>query len=255
MRKFDYILGLPITTDTVTEEFLEFLNSDDKKILVMTGSFFYNGNDYKNTKVGFDALLDNGFKLYSNNNDMAFIPPNVNKAILYINISLDKVVTNASYVMLDYIQNVLHSLELDENTKVGYVCAGSPKLYDVIAFSIIQNDPGIKIIDTKSSADIIYEELNKDKPLQIVYNDIMNFEENSINILGCLGKSYMQINIQELKEALCYFNTIFEVRLGYAKDKLIRKIHKEQLIFELQNNINFFEQSSLVIYNDDSIEQ
>ena len=136
MRKFDYILGLPITTDTVTEEFLEFLNSDGRKILVMTGSFLYNGDDYKNTKVGFDALLDSGFKLYSNKDNIAFIPPNVNKAILYVNISLDKVVGNVGDVMLDYIENVVSSLELDEDVTVGYVCAGSPKLYDIITIMI-----------------------------------------------------------------------------------------------------------------------
>ena len=191
MKEINYILGLPITTDTISEEFLEFINSEENKIIVTTGSFFFNGQDYTLTKVGFDQLMRKGFKIFGNNKERAFIPPNVNKSILQINLDFS-VVNSSPDSILEYIENIIDSLDLEKSDTVCYACPGSPYLYDSLSKTIINKYKDIKVIDTKSSADIIKEKLEIDKPVEIIYSNQMNFNEDSLNIFGCqIGRAHV----------------------------------------------------------------
>jgi hypothetical protein len=251
MRKIDYILGLPIEPNSVTSEFLDFLHSDKKKVLLSTGAFFFDGPDYKGAKVGFDMLMENNFRIYSNNNKL-YIPPPVKNSITHFNLNNRSFETqNLSQMgelIISEMEEMIENSNIGEDVEVGYMCAGSPRLYDTVCYTLMQQNPDIKIIDTKSSAELIYEKIGSDKPLNVVHSDNLEFLEGHINTFGCIGNFYRSIDVSTLIQRVRPFENIYQYKFGYEEDQMVRKIHKEQFFYEIQSNPNFFDTSTIAIY-------
>lgn len=250
MKNIEYLLGLPITVESTSKEFVDFLNSDEKTCLVSLGQFFFDGRDYTLGKVGFDVLMNSGFKVYSESGGKFFVPPMVRKSLLQIN-PQKNLSQETSFSIIEYIEEVLTSSNIDENVSVGLICQGSPNLYDSISFELKNLRPEIKIIDTKSSAEIIKDRLELEKEIHIHYfGSDEELKEDCLNIFGCFGEMYNSIRFPELIELLKPFDNFYQFFLGYPTEEKKRKIQKEQLFFELKQNPMFYSNSTLVAYND-----
>ena len=76
----------------------------------------------------------------------------------------------------------------------------------------------------------------------------MNFNEDSLNIFGCLGSNYVPFNVQSLMQNIKNYDKIYQIKLGYKQEEFIREVYKEQIIYELGKNIDYFSDSTLAMH-------
>lgn len=253
MKKIDYILGLPITENSISDEFLDFINADEKQVLISVGSFFFNGVDYNCSKVGFNMLMNSNYKIYNDEDGKIFIPPITKKAFVQLNVMglfnrASQSGNNSVNRIVEEITNTIQTINVD--CKIGLVCQGSPYVYDTICSSLMELDKDIKIIDTKSSIDLVKEKFNVDKNVNVHYLQSEEMlDENAFNVIGCAGEYFKILKIPHIAERIKNFTEIYQVHVGFPNDEIIRKLGKEQLLFELKQNSGFFDTSTLVVFN------
>lgn len=228
------IVGLPLSKNSATEEFLNFISSDRPIILFSSVWFDSTSNDYITAKIGYELLFENGFKIVQN----IFVENLDTKKILLgfplwvAGGGLRKDPTDVA----NFIIEIYKKLKEDfPNYKIAYITPGSPFLYDLAVEKIINSGNNIKIIDTKSSAQLCYEHLLKydhripKYPLNIVLKNPnrVDLKENYINMIGCLGAIY-NFNSNLLLPQLSESDLIFTISIG--DNTLV----KEHTIYELK---------------------
>jgi hypothetical protein len=248
-----HILGLPLSKNSITEEFLNFIGSDTPTLLFSSVQFTDDekktNNDYITAKVGYDLLFDQGFKIIPGN---LITPTIIDKTILSFPLWLSiNGRRNASDVGIDIVKIYKQLQQTFPNVNIAYITPGSPMLYDFVVKKIIKIVDNIKIIDTKSSAELSYNYLLNysskipNYPLNLItdQNDVKLTEE-SINIIGCIGPTY-KINVNPILSQLSESDLIFTISIGYVT--LVREHTLSELRKMFKNNHPYLNSATLAI--------
>jgi hypothetical protein len=224
------IVGLPLTPESVTTQFLEFIDQPDV-VCVYASPFSTTNNDYLTAKTGFDLLFERGYQV-TQNFDQAF----TGRVILSVPLWHDR---NTARVADGVLAAYTRITEQDPHKTVCYITPGSPLLYDGVVKNLLLSSDIGTVIDTKSSAQLAIEEL-VDRgafayaPLHVV-QDNMKLEENAINILGCVGSVYYTTDVKnitlKLMPQLNIRTDIYKIKLG--SDTLIDKLSVPQFVKQL----------------------
>ena len=190
------IIGLPITEDTVTEEFKYFISQNKK--LAFFSAIHYNLNDiqsngdYISSEVGHKKLFEQGFMF----KDISNFNGDIKKVIFSLNLWYNLGQRNSPE---DVVDNIISTAKEFKQKFPEYICVymvpGSPFYHDGVSKILIKKIKNIKIIKTKSSADILCDKLkiilNKNLNFNII-EDVNNIKlkKNNINIFACLGPVY-----------------------------------------------------------------
>lgn len=238
----DFILGLPITQDSITPEFLEIVNSTEPVLLIGSVPFSAQSNDYKTTQVGYDIIINAGFKfIYSMNN----FPAKIDKNVLTLDLWERSKGVKDPCIIRDNVVSLSETLKKTYNCKTGYLTIGSPRLYDSVSKQLKILNPAIPVIDTKSSSELAYEVLNIDKPYVLVDNKDIKIIPNSVNMLGCIGSIYSHWADYDMLELLDNNWEIYDIKLGYINR--VERLSKRQLIELLNTDKYYFNTSTLAI--------
>ena len=246
-----YIVGLPITPDTITEEFLDILKCKEPTIFLM--STFLNLqnkeslNDYLTARVGFDKLFSYGIKFTDRYKDdlsnHVFMMGNV----WYRNGIRRRVRDVASDVLFTMLK-----LKQLQNANVVYIVPGSPHHYDSVSPVLISNilrfdSENIKVVNTKSSAQIAYELFDVSLPMNILDCSKIELKQSHINIVGCLGDIYSRCTDPENFINSCrQFDQIYDVKLGY--ENIVNQLTHDQLYERIFIHRKSLNDSTLVIF-------
>jgi hypothetical protein len=149
-----YIIGLPLSHDSVTSEFLEFIQQDVQTICILAGglnlSDIGRSAEYKSSHIGFDLLIKNGFQFIDSDK-----PINQKKVVFMVGncwIREDGTRMQATGVGKCIIELSEKIRKKHPNAIISRIAPGSPYLYDDVSNFIINNFSNIEVIDTKSSA-------------------------------------------------------------------------------------------------------
>jgi hypothetical protein len=226
-----YILGLPITKDSVSSEFINFINSKEPTIYIQASGFNKNTNDYLTTQVGYDILIECGIN------------------IVCLNLWNKFEIRLEAEEVCELIKEKIKEYRKDYNGKIVYVTTGSPYLYDVVCDTLMVNLPKENIIDTKSSVQLSYEIIKKihDLPINITSNKNKTIKKDFINIVGCLGEIYSNQfgNIDNFIKTFDENTLIYDIKLGY--NSIVNKILYNDLIIKIKNDRKYFNNSTIAI--------
>jgi hypothetical protein len=219
-----HIVGLPLSKDSVTDKFLNFISSDTPTLLITSVQFSMEGreinNDYITARVGYDLLFDHGFKMFPGS---LVMPDVINKTIIGFPLWLSKDGRRHAKNVADDIIEIYKQLQQKfPNVNIAYITPGSPFLYDFVVKKIIKLVNNVEVIDTESSAIISYQHLlsYSDKipkyRLKLIENplNIKKLKKHHINIVGCLSSTYAT-NVEPLLNALSESDLIFSISVGH----------------------------------------
>ena len=215
-----YIVGLPITPETVTEEFLSILKFKEPTIFLMSTFLDLQNkeslNDYVTARVGFDKLISSGLTFTNRYKENLSNHVFMMNSVWYQN----GVRRRVSDVASDILFTMLKLRQL-QDANVVYIVPGSPHHYDSVSpllVSYLRHSHGedIKVVDTKSSAQLTYELFDTSIPLNIVDCFQIEMKKYHINVIGCLGEIYATfVNRERFFNWCKKFSQIHEVKLGY----------------------------------------
>lgn len=249
-----YIVGLPISSDSVTPEFLEFIQQDVQTICIMSGSLNLNdierSSEYKSSHIGFDLLIKNGFQFIDSDK-----PINQKKVVFMVKKCWnreDGTRISANGVGKRIIELAEELSKKYPNARISRIAPGSPYLYDGVSSFMIDNFSNIEVIDTKSSAELAYEklsvELNINLPVDIVDPTKIVLQNNCINILGCVGFIYKDyVDLNQILKSIKTNSKIYDIKVGYNDS--IKEIKKDDLR-NFNENILGYSPSIIAIINE-----
>ena len=249
-----FIVGLPLTPDSITEEFIKFFEDDTPTLLISAVNLLdLTNNDYETSKVGYDYIFNTGYKLFPPENR----PTAISKHILHVPLWIGK---NGRRLPKEVTANILNLYTLSrkewKSVRIAILVPGSPYFYDLVSSKLMEYIPASNVIDTKSSAQLAGELIsqieggkysNSEMVIHQNFNNIQ-LEKNAINIVGCVGAIYnhspiaflLQINQQD---------EIFLVNLGHTNS--IKKYPVDEIIFTLNTNRNQLNSTTLIIIPSD----
>ena len=251
-----YILGLPLTVDSINSEFNKFLNSDEPTLLITSVSLSdLTNNDYVTARVGYDCVLKKGYEL--------FIPESrpkvIDKHILHLALWYSE---KGRKLPEEVYRDILNLYELSRkewgDVRIALLVPGSPYLYDDVSSRLMKHIPTTNVIDTKSSAQLIKEifsdfRFSKYKNLEtVIHPELSNavLKKNAINIIGCIGSAYGQ-SAANCVNQVTKDNKIFFVRVGY-KTK-IKSCSVENLLFKLNRGRSTLNSQTMVIISSEDV--
>ena len=229
-----YVVGMPISNDSVEQAYLDFFSEDVQTICIMTGGLNVNSLnqslEYKSASTGFDIIIQNGYQFI---NLEKFT--NEKKAVV---MALDswngpnRTRKSANDVGKYVIQLAGELRKKHPNARILRIAPGSPYLYDGVSGYMIDNYPNIKVIDTKSSAKLAYEKLQNtigtNLPAHIVEPTDGVLLSNCVNLIGCVGFVYKDyVILENIINGIKPKNRIFDIKIGYVNS--IREIKKHDL--------------------------
>lgn len=229
-----YVAGLPLSEDSVTEEFKNFFSEDVETICIMSGAFntgdLSKSLEYKSASKGFDILIQNGYKFINSENFN-----NEKKAVVMYKDAWnrpDGTRKSATDVGKFVIETAKELRKTHPNARILRIAPGSPYLYDGVSGYMIDNYPNISVIDTKSSAELAYERickiLNIDLPAFIVEPTEGILCEKSVNLIGCVGFVYQDyVKLENIINNIKPNDRIFDIKVGYVND--IKEIKQHDL--------------------------
>jgi hypothetical protein len=239
------IVGLPLSKNSVTDKFLNFISSDTPTLLIASVRFSMlekeTSNDYVTARVGYDLLFDHGFEIFP---WKSAIPDTINKTILGFPLWLSKDGRrNGSDVASDIIEIYKQLQQRFPDANIAYITPGSPFWYNIVVKRIIEFVNDVEVIDTKSSAIISYQHLKtySDKipvyPLNLIENhlNIKKLKEKHINIVGCLSSIYTT-TLDNLLLNLTESDLIFSISIGH--DILVKKHTLSEFKKMIEDNSN-----------------
>ena len=235
-----FILGVPITESSVTQKFKDFINSDEETIMITSTPKWTDSEtqEYKSASVGFNMILNSGYKFITYENlDISSLNDYKKIIITLDNIWIDsnKNRTNPSIVgkiTLDLMNSIS---SFHKNKRIVKLSPGSPYLYNGVGLYLLKYCPLIDVINSKSSLQLCYEELCKQKsikhlPMNIVDTYFTNdgFKPKSINLIGCIGYAYKNSELlNKLISNIENDDLLYSIQLG--KTNIVEKITIEDL--------------------------
>jgi len=186
------VVGLPLTTASMTDEFRSLLASSARLALISTVALDLadreRSNDYVCARAGYDYLIDSGFDfVYPDKIERG----NSYRLVVMLPVWYDADGSRRSPcdVAADVIAlaATLRDKGIDE---VGYLTQGSPRLYDSISSRLI--DAGATVVDTASSADLAYAAIADAStlPRRDIDPRVDLLVPGYANVVGCVGPIY-----------------------------------------------------------------
>jgi hypothetical protein len=251
-----HILGLPLTSQSVTDEFLEFIKQTN--VILIQASLMYaikeHNNDYVTARTGYDLLFAHDYVLTEN------MPVGQTSAHTIFAKQLWTKDRNCQLITQQVI-DVYHELrQSNPDSIIAYITPGSPGLYDSIFKNLTNANLDISVIDTKSSAELAVEYLVSNKLIPDLEMNILNGHEAStikstikydqVNIIGCLGNIYhsdIKMTASALLSGISNNAKIFIIHLS---DKIhVEKLTKIELIKQLITKRARFNSTLVVFVN------
>lgn len=199
------VVGMPITVDSVTQEFLDFVNNQKDCLIFTSGSYdvssLYENNDYITSKLGHDILFSSG------------------KKVISLNLWYNKDKRKTPKIVLNELYKIIKKTNSKyPNKEYYYIVPGSPFYGDSISPKLIK-EFNANVIDTKSSKTLT-EQL---------------FPNKKIKVFECLGPAYNKRWYKNilLFINLLYYDEVYSVSLGEI-NKVI-PITKKQFIMMMKN--------------------
>jgi hypothetical protein len=246
------ILGLPLTPESVTPEFLEFI--DQPNVILIQATLMYSvlehNNDYVTARVGYDLLFEKNFKL----TEILPVDQTHGRTVYMKQLWTRERDTGAVAEQLIAYYQELRAKNPD--SVIATVTPGSPRLYDAVSANLIASGVVGAIVDTPSSAEIAVDYLKKNRLIPdldvniLSTRNVLDIRSDRINVLGCLGKVY-NVNITTLISQLVAnitgTATIYKISLSDTVRQI--KLSKIDLIRELLSNQRSFNSTIVVIAN------
>jgi hypothetical protein len=231
-----YIIGLPLTTESISSEFADFFDSEEPTILIcssfVTKEKFESTNDYKLAKVGFDYLLNRGFQqcfvdqlITSKSLDQSVeenLPKVIDKILLCVNLWFSSTGRKDLEIVAKEIIHIVSIIkQKNSNIRIGIISEGSPYYADDRIKRVMEFIPSHKVINSISSADLSLAELYRLEevsklPVKIQENINVDFDENSVNVYSCLGLHYKK-DITRLISTLNTKHIAYVIKVGHSK--------------------------------------
>lgn len=264
-----FLVGLPLTKDSATQDFKDFVFSNNQTILITTSVFGWNqshlNNDYNCAKFGYDFLKSAGFVTsiadypfsgksleQSVEECLRFIK---HKTILSIDLwsSLQASRRYAGDVAKDVVALFNLITKKLSNAQVGVISEGDPLYVDTRVKYIRELTHDYKIISSPSSAELCLLELYglegvKGLPVVNHEENAIGFYNNSINVYSCLGLYYNK-DLTVLMENLSETDTAYVIKLG--DDKIVKKHNGNELktLLKSQEYRRFLMDKTVLVYN------
>lgn len=246
-----YILGLPLTPETVTDEFLSFINQPN--VILIQSSIIRDinhHNDYITAKIGYDLLFSLGYEFTETMPTEQSAP-----RVIYMKQMWET--DRSARLVAQQIVDCYKQIQINNPTSViASNHIGSPDLYDDVYPCLKKINIITTVINTRSSAEIAIDYLLSrglipDLELNILsFKNISDVKKDSINIFGCLGTIYgLDISVL-LSKIISTFGSnakIFKIKLSETVD--VEHLTKIQLFKRLINHREEFNCSLLVIVN------
>ena len=250
------VVGLPLTNDTMTKEFVDYVNQENL-VLVMCCGFNLrdpdSSDEYAKAKVGYDYLKERfAYVSYKNYRGEP------NRVVMLHDAWIDQDNKRASGLeVANKIEKYISEIR-SENYQYGFITCGSPYVGDYV----VKNLNCTRVIDTKSSMDICadwFVERGYDKPIYHLedYYDY-DLQDNSINILSRMGETYMAgnqstaklrttfpTNLENLFEKLTDSMEIYSFHFGPTSEVI--KYTTEEIKRKLTEDRSFFNPRLLVL--------
>lgn len=234
-----YVIGLPLSKQSTTKEFIDFFKEDVETICIMSASMnvskMESSPEFKSSSSGYEVMMENGYKFISLSK-----LTNEKKSIVMLGDCWRKPdgTRRIANQVGEYVYEVAKELRKKHpNARIARIGPGSPYLYDGVAGYLINNCPNIEVIDTKSSAQLAYERvcslLDCELPMNIVEPTECILEDKSVNIVGCVGFIYKDyVKLDMLVEAIKPGSKLYEVKIGYNSSIEEIKVNELMKLYE-----------------------
>lgn len=229
-----YVAGLPLSDDSISQEFIDFFSEDVETICIMSGAFntgdLSQSLEYKSASSGFNILIKNGYKFIDSVNFK-----NEKKAVVMYKDAWnrpDGTRRSANDVGKFVVDKSKELRKQHPNARILRIAPGSPYLYDGVSGYMIEKYPNLTVIDTKSSAELAYDRLckilNLDLPAVIVDPTTGILSDKSINLIGCVGYVYKDyVKLENIINNIKPSSRIFDIKVGYVND--IKEVKQQDL--------------------------
>lgn len=244
------IIGIPLTSEGVASEFMQAVAGD--KILVSASHIKHwapeENNDFVCAQAGYRYLISEGycllteaeFWLLHRHNDLPA------KVIVSVNAWLSP--SGARHWPSEaatLVMGFLDRLQATTDREIGYICQGSPKLYDSLAAELIMA-LDCEVIDTPSSADLAYSAIRQHNPLPKYILSRSHYDDLNVgcaNVIGSFGGIYAHTPhfLSQIDKA----SRIWAVRIGDKSE--IESLGVEELRSRMQSNDGSLNSQTLII--------
>lgn len=224
-----FIIGSPLNKESITQEFIDFINSNEETIILLSctpdSNKYTVSQEYKSGKIGFDMIADAGYEFISYKNmDIKTFGDYKKIAINFDTVWYDTntgVRTQPYDVAKILLCEMIKINQIYKNKRIARVSPGSPYLYDGVADYLLKYCPLVKVINSKSSAQLSYEALNLNNlteglPMRIVDKNFKYIlKSNFVNIIGSVGYVYQNYEyLMKVASDISGGDLIYKIGLG-----------------------------------------
>lgn len=233
-----YIIGIPLTEDSISQEFKVFFESNLTTLIITTLrlsklDFIDNDNEYSTCKVGFDYIIQKKFNFIPLNNGFLIEKDKLQKYIdntLRVKSERDILLANLwgslqgrryDWEVADLlIETVNYYIKKNVYDRICIVGPGSLRYADSrMNFFLHNYKDDYTLIDAKSSLQLSIEELEKIRPgiknypIKVYDGLEVDLKENYINVHSCLTPLYKK-DISKLIGKLNDSFSVYIIKLG-----------------------------------------
>ena len=225
------IVGLPITKESVTKRFTDFINQDKKVAVFTLGSLDTDCNDYIISTVGHKLILSSNKKVIS-------------LKLWYKNGKRRK----PKLVVKDLLEELYIFQQNNPDYELAYMVPGSPFYGDSICPLLIEIIKDVTVINTQSSSLLTYNAISKYTKTNLNYNHChFPLKSKSINVLSCLGPAYkiswLFTKLMLLSISKC--DKLYTVYIG--KENVITEITKDVFVELIKKRPEYMNRLTLVV--------
>lgn len=220
------IVGLPITLESTTERFLDFVKQD--RVILITAADYTDvkqTNDYACCPAGFDVLFNLGYDF----NNIG------NRSVISLDAWNSKN-RNIGAIVAEVLKENSRLKQQYPDYAVAYLTTGSPYLADGVSSIILGEVEHVTVINTKSSVMLAFDLIgSRDLLINLVDNSNPVLRSQATNFIVCAGPLYSsQLNLQnQLTDA----DTIYGLQVGQGITTYT-KMEFEQLLNTLPESMN-----------------
>lgn len=217
-----YLVGLPVTSDTASAEFLKFLALPTPTIgltnfIAMSFAQMNQINAGEKIKVTpqWDFLINDGYKFTATESDIK-----ADEKIVYMKNRREP----SSVVAQQIIDEYTALTAKYPGSKIAYFTTTSPNLWNDVAQILIPQVPAENVINNPNAPNIAYDilldfGLIPDEPLNISTPFSLSIQPDKVNMVGLLG-SYFKGDLTEFKRIISENPnaSIFKVIFNYRNE-------------------------------------
>jgi hypothetical protein len=209
------IIGLPLTVDSMTDEFKSIIDSQESRVLVLRAALNMadptKSNDYMCAQAGFDYVYSSGYQFVMHDRFNKDLPHYRHVVMCPFWYGADGVRRRPAEV-IQHLSDFIVDIQCEN---VDFIVQGSPTLWDHVAPWFVER--GAQIVDTPSSADLAIQEAKAHLTLETCilrdpYGD--RLKNGVANVVGCVGDIYRSHKREELRDDIASASKVFVVTVG-----------------------------------------